>query len=91
MIFEDNILPLRRIGKLRQIPSLDIRVSGVSVDLECLDRKCFDFDHCVEPLGADGGRLHAAPLRTGGSRRPLPGSGAAQIRRAIQWTGSLER
>ncbi len=54
---------LIKIGKLRQVPSREIRSSAVSIGMECLDRDMFDAERCYTPLGESG--VKWARIQTG--------------------------
>ena len=66
MLFHDPSLALRESGRLRRLKSSEIRESGVSVGLECLDRELFDFDRAYPRL-FDTGAKHAR-IQTGWNR-----------------------
>lgn len=51
------------IGKLRRIPSSEIRESGVSIGFECLDRDLFEPEPCYGQLAAIG--VKQARVQTG--------------------------
>lgn len=63
MLFDDPSLGLRKAGKLRNLKSSEIKDSGVSVGLECLDRDLFDFDRAYPRL-IETGAKHAR-IQTG--------------------------
>ena len=66
MIFDDPSLALRQYGMLRRVTSQEIRDSGISVGLECLDRELFDFDRAAPRLFETGAKY--ARLQTGWNR-----------------------
>ena len=51
------------LGKLRDIPSAEVRESGVSIGFECLDRDLFDPEPCYDRLAAIG--VKHARVQTG--------------------------
>ena len=51
------------IGKLRKIPSSEVRQSGVSIGFECLDRDLFDPEPCYDQIAAIG--VKHARVQTG--------------------------
>ena len=63
MMFDDPSLALRPYGMLRGMHSCEIHDSSISIGLECLDRKLFDFDRAVPRLFESG--VKHARVQTG--------------------------
>ena len=51
------------LGKLRRVPSAEVRESGVSLGFECLDRDLFDPEPCYDRIAAVG--VKNARVQTG--------------------------
>ena len=65
-LFERGMPSLKRIGRLKAVPSSQIGSSNISIGFECLDRFIFDPEKCYDKLAETGTKW--ARCQTGWSR-----------------------
>ncbi len=66
MTYSECFSNLKKIGTLKNLKSSEIKDSGISVGLECLDREIFDFDRAYPHLFSTGAKY--ARIQTGWNR-----------------------